>query len=83
MAVRLRLTRTGKKKQPQYRIVAADAHTPRDGRFLEILGWYQPRTEPSTFAIDLDKVDVWLAKGARPSERVAKLIELARARATA
>lgn len=81
MAVRLRLTRTGKKKQPQYRIVAADARTPRDGRFLEILGWYQPRREPSSFSIDLEKAESWIAKGATPSERVAKLLELARAQA--
>ncbi|ACU54424.1 ribosomal protein S16 [Acidimicrobium ferrooxidans DSM 10331] len=81
MAVRLRLTRTGKKKQPQYRIVAADARTPRDGRFLEILGWYQPRQEPSSFSIDLAKAESWIAKGATPSERVAKLLELARAQA--
>jgi len=78
MAVRLRLTRTGKKKQPQYRVVAADARTPRDGRFLEILGWYQPRREPSEFQLDLERVEAWLAKGATPSERVAKLIEIAR-----
>lgn len=78
MAVKLRLTRVGKTKQPQYRIVAADSRSPRDGRFIEILGHYNPRTEPSTLKVDTDKVDKWLAEGARPTERVAKLIEIAR-----
>ncbi len=77
MAVRLRLTRTGKKKQPQYRIVAADARTPRDGRFIEVLGWYRPQPDLQ-FKLDLEKVDRWLSKGATPSDRVAKLIELQR-----
>jgi small subunit ribosomal protein S16 len=77
LAVRLRLARTGKKKQPHYRIVAADARVPRDGRFLEILGWYDPRNEPSSFQVDLDAVRRWLDRGATPSERVAKLLALA------
>jgi len=77
LAVRLRLARTGKKKQPHYRIVAADARVPRDGRFLEILGWYDPRNEPSSFQVDLDAVHRWLDRGATPSERVAKLLALA------
>lgn len=77
MAVRLRLARTGKKKQPHYRVVAADARVPRDGRFLEILGWYDPRSEPSSFQIDLAAVRKWLDRGATPSERVAKLLALA------
>jgi len=77
LAVRLRLARTGKKKQPHYRIVAADARVPRDGRFLEILGWYDPRNEPSTFEVDLDAVHRWIERGATPSERVAKLVALA------
>ena len=66
MAVKLRLTRVGKKKQPQYRIVAADARSPRDGRFIEILGHYNPRSEPSVVVIDNDKAVAWLRKGAQP-----------------
>jgi len=76
MAVKLRLTRVGKTKQPQYRIVAAYARSPRDGRFIEILGQYNPRTEPSTLKIDNDKAVKWLAQGAQPTERVKKLLEI-------
>jgi small subunit ribosomal protein S16 len=76
MAVKLRLTRVGKTKQPQYRIVAADARAPRDGRFIEILGQYNPRTEPSTLKIDNDKAVKWLSQGAQPTERVKKLLEI-------
>ena len=76
MAVKLRLTRVGKTKQPQYRIVAADARSPRDGRFIEILGHYNPRTEPSTISIDNDKAAKWLSQGAQPTERVRKLLEI-------
>jgi small subunit ribosomal protein S16 len=75
MAVKLRLTRVGKKKQPQYRIVAADSRAPRDGRFIEILGQYNPRTEPSTVNVESEKVIAWLNKGAQPTERVRKLLE--------
>jgi small subunit ribosomal protein S16 len=74
MAVKLRLTRIGKKKQPQYRIVAADARSPRDGRFIEILGHYDPRQDPSVLTVDNDKAVKWLAEGAQPTERVAKLL---------
>ena len=74
--VKLRLVRMGKKKQPTYRVVAADARAPRDGRFIEILGHYDPRREPSTIVIDNDKVVAWLAKGAQPTERVEKLLEI-------
>lgn len=74
MAVRLRLTRVGKKKQPTYRIVAADSRAPRDGRYLEIVGTYDPRREPSAITIDNDKAVDWLKKGALPSERVQKLL---------
>ena len=77
MAVRLRLMRMGKKKQPTYRIVAADARSPRDGRFIEIVGRYNPQTNPSTIELDADKVKSWLAKGAQPSDPVAKLIKAA------
>lgn len=83
MAVRLRLARTGKKKQPHYRIVAADARVPRDGRFLEILGWYDPRNDPSSFHVDLEAARKWLSQGATASERVAKLLALAEAPAAA
>jgi small subunit ribosomal protein S16 len=76
MAVKLRLTRVGKTKQPQYRIVAADSRSPRDGRFIEILGHYNPRTEPSTLTIDNDKVAKWLRDGAQPTDRVRKLLEI-------
>lgn len=76
MAVKLRLTRVGKTKQPQYRIVAADSRSPRDGRFIEILGQYNPRTEPSTLNVDNEKAVKWLAKGAQPTERVKKLLEI-------
>ena len=78
MAVKLRLMRMGKKKQPTYRVVAADSRAPRNGRFIEILGAYDPRQEPSVVNIDVDKADSWIAKGAQPTERVAKLLEVAR-----
>lgn len=76
MAVKLRLTRVGKTKQPQYRIVAADSRSPRDGRFIEILGHYNPRTEPSTLEVDNDKAQKWLSQGAQPTERVRKLLQI-------
>jgi small subunit ribosomal protein S16 len=77
VAVRLRLTRVGKKKQPSYRIVAADSRAPRDGRYLEIVGTYDPRREPSAITIDDEKALAWLQKGALPSERVEKLLKIA------
>lgn len=76
MAVKLRLTRVGKTKQPQYRVIAADSRRARDGRFIEILGQYNPRTEPSYLKIDNDKAVEWLMKGAQPTERVKKLLEI-------
>ena len=76
MAVKLRLTRVGKTKQPQYRIVAADARSPRDGRFIEILGHYNPRQEPSLLSVDNDKAVKWLSQGAQPTDRVRKLLEV-------
>ncbi|MEN9506263.1 MAG: ribosomal protein [Actinomycetota bacterium] len=75
MAVKLRLTRVGKKKQPQYRVVAADSRAARDGRFIQIIGTYNPRTEPSTISIDSDKAVKWLMEGAQPTDRVKKLLE--------
>lgn len=77
MAVKIRLARVGAKKAPFYRIVAADSRAPRDGRFLEILGRYNPRTQPSTVVMDVDKVQAWIAKGATPTETVVKLIKIA------
>jgi len=76
VAVKLRLMRMGKKKQPTYRIVAADSHSPRDGRFIEIVGTYQPRMEPSVVMVDNAKAVAWLAKGAQPTETVRKLLEI-------
>lgn len=76
VAVRLRLTRVGKTKQPTYRIVAADSRSPRDGRYLEIVGTYDPRREPSAINVDNEKAIDWLKKGALPSERVQKILEI-------
>ncbi len=76
MAVRLRLMRMGKKKQPTYRVVAADSRAPRDGRFIEIVGTYNPRTEPSQISIDKAKAVRWLREGAQPSDRVRKLLDI-------
>ena len=75
MAVRLRLTRIGSKKNPIYRVVAADSRSPRDGRFIEIVGRCNPQTDPSTIELDEAKVKDWLSKGAQPSDPVAKLIK--------
>jgi small subunit ribosomal protein S16 len=77
VAVKLRLMRMGKKKQPVYRVVAADSRSPRDGRFIEILGTYEPRAEPSRVVIDPDKVQRWLSQGAQPTETVARLLKVA------
>ena len=76
MAVKLRLMRMGKKKQPTYRLVAADGRSPRDGRFIEILGTYQPRLEPSGIQIDNEKAIRWLQQGAQPTETVQKLLKI-------
>jgi small subunit ribosomal protein S16 len=75
VAVKLRLMRMGKKKQPTYRLVAADGRSPRNGRFIEILGTYEPRQDPSVVKIDNDKAVDWLRKGAQPTERVQKLLQ--------
>ena len=74
--VKLRLMRMGKTKQPTYRVVAADGRSPRDGRFIEILGTYEPRAEPSRVNIDNDKAVGWLRKGAQPTEQVEKLLRI-------
>jgi len=75
MAVKLRLTRVGSKKNPIYRVVAADERSPRDGKFLDIVGRYNPQTDPSTIELDESKVKDWLAKGAQPSDAVRKLLK--------
>ncbi len=72
--LKIRLSRVGKKKQPEYRVVIADARAARDGAYVDIVGHYNPRTEPTTIELDEDKVRSWLSKGAQPTERVAKLI---------
>ena len=76
MAVKLRLMRMGKKKQPTYRVVAADSRSPRNGRFIEIVGIYDPRPDPSAIRIDNDKAVDWLRKGAQPTDSVRKLLEI-------
>jgi small subunit ribosomal protein S16 len=72
--VRIRLRRTGAKGQPSYRVVVADSRSPRDGRFIEIIGHYNPRVEPSEIVINKEKALAWIAQGARPSESVASLL---------
>jgi len=78
LAVKIRLARHGAKKAPFYRVVVADGRARRDGRFIEIVGRYNPRTVPSFVELDLEKVDAWIAKGAQPTEAAAKLIAIAR-----
>jgi small subunit ribosomal protein S16 len=75
MAVRIRMTRMGAKKKPFYRLVAADSQAPRDGRFLEILGYYDPMKDPAVVKIHEDKVNYWLQKGARVSESAKALLK--------
>ena len=81
MSVRIRLARVGATRQPSYRVVATDRRRARDGRALEILGHYNPRTEPMTLVLDLTKIDAWISKGALPSDVVGKLITKARGNA--
>ena len=78
MAVKIRLARHGAKKRPYYRVVVADAHARRDGRFIEQVGRYNPVSTPKTIEIDLEKVDSWIAKGAQPTNAVAHLIDIVR-----
>ncbi|MEJ2264463.1 MAG: 30S ribosomal protein S16 [Anaerolineales bacterium] len=75
--VRIRLRRVGGKNQPSYRIVAADKESPRDGRFLEVLGFYNPRTEPATIQLKEDRIYDWLGRGAQPSESVRQVFRSA------
>jgi small subunit ribosomal protein S16 len=77
MAVKIRLTRMGKKKKPQYRIVVADSRNARDGKVIDEVGTYDPNTEPSTFKLDEEKTKKWLANGAQPTETVGKILKLA------
>jgi len=77
VAVRIRLKRMGAKKKPFFRIVVADSRYPRDGRFIEEIGYYNPTTKPTTFQVDEEKVQQWLSKGARPSDTVKALFERA------
>lgn len=74
MAVRIRLTRKGRKKQPFYRIVVADSEAPRDGKFLDIVGTYDPMQNPAAVKIDNEKLDAWMKKGAQPTQTVQSLI---------
>lgn len=75
--VKLKLRRQGKKKQPTYRLVAADSHSPRNGRFIEILGHYNPRTEPPTIVLEQEKILAWIGKGAQPTDSVRQLLQTA------
>ena len=75
MAVKIRLTRLGKKKNPFYRVVIADARAPRDGRFVEEIGYYTPLTEPAEIKIDADKAKQWLKNGAQPTDTVKALLK--------
>jgi small subunit ribosomal protein S16 len=76
LAVKIRLMRVGKKKQPTYRVVVSDARSPRDGRFIEVLGQYAPREDPSIVKIDNERALHWLRVGAQPTEQVGKLLEI-------
>lgn len=71
--VKIRLLRTGQKGAPSYRIVVTDSRSPRDGRFLEIIGWYNPLTHPSTVHVEEEKAIAWMHKGAQPTESVSRL----------
>lgn len=78
MAVRIRLRRVGRKKQPSYRIVVAESETPRGGAYMDTLGYYNPRGNPAELKIDLEKVDQWLERGATMSETTGNLVRKAR-----
>lgn len=79
MSVKLRLARAGAKKKPFYRIVATDTRSPRDGRFVENLGFFDPNTNPPNMRMDRERVEHWLSVGAIPSQRVSKIIKNAKA----
>lgn len=76
MAVKIRLSRHGAKKRPYYRVVVADGRMPRDGRYIELVGRYNPLTNPKTIDLDVEKIDEWIAKGAQPSNTVSHLIDI-------
>jgi small subunit ribosomal protein S16 len=76
MAVRMRLTRVGGRKDPIWRIVVADSRSPRDGRVIETIGHYNAQTEPSTIRVDEDRARHWIARGAQPSDQVRKLLRI-------
>ena len=78
MSVRIRLRRMGRKKQPHYRVVVADSHSPRDGRIVENLGYYKPKATPARLVLDLARVDYWIQQGAEPSDTVSSLVSKAR-----
>lgn len=78
MAVKIRLARHGAHKAPYYRIVVADSRARRDGRYIEHVGTYNPLTEPKKVTMDLEKIDTWIAQGAKPTETVARLIDAQR-----
>jgi small subunit ribosomal protein S16 len=75
MAARIRLARIGSKKNPVYRVVVADSRSPRDGKFIEIVGRYNPQTDPSLIELDEAKIKDWISKGAQPSDSVQKLLK--------
>jgi small subunit ribosomal protein S16 len=77
VAVTIRLRREGSSKRPRYRVVVSDSRAPRDGRFIEIIGHYNPVTQPPTVKIDRDRASAWISKGAQPSNTVKKLIAVA------
>lgn len=79
MAVHIRLRRTGRSKRPAYRVVVADSRAARDGRFIEIIGHYNPLTDPPTIKIDRDKADGWIKKGAQPTNAVKHLLQRVKA----
>jgi small subunit ribosomal protein S16 len=83
MSVRIRLRRMGRKKQPHYRVVVADSHSPRDGRIVENLGYYKPKSNPARLVLDLARVDYWIEQGAEPSDTVTSLVSKARRGGTA
>lgn len=78
MAVKIRLARHGAKKRPYYRVVIADSRAPRDGKFIDEVGRYNPCAEPAMIQLDLEKVDAWMKNGAQPTDTVQRLIETAR-----
>jgi small subunit ribosomal protein S16 len=75
MATKIRLARVGSKKNPIYRVVVADARSPRDGRFIEIVGRYNPQTDPSIIELDEDRIRDWISKGAQPTDSVRRLMK--------